>query len=78
MIPNGEGNNRKEQRQINSAKRAGWLSLRLTSSQTTSEHCCSGSSLRVPALADSLQEERELRWTDRMAQETGDEQTVQV
>jgi hypothetical protein len=42
------------------------LNLRLTSSQTKSELRCSGSSLRVSACADSLQEERELRLTDRM------------
>jgi hypothetical protein len=36
----------------------------LTSSQTTSEHCCSCSSLEAPAGADDLQEERELRLTD--------------
>jgi hypothetical protein len=44
---------------------ARWLLyLMLASSQTTSEHRCSGSSLRVLPCADNLQEERKLRFTD--------------
>jgi hypothetical protein len=41
------------------------LNLRLTSSQTTSEHRCSGSSLEATVDAYCLKEERELRFDGR-------------